>query len=67
MLCSAQVPVALQKLLDIGPVFNGVHKLCQPWVVLETIPSILNQLLVMADLVDDKIGICDLITNDKGT
>ena len=60
-----QVPVTLQELLDVRPVLDTIHKLGEPRVILEPSTTVLGALLVVTDLVDDEIGIRDLLANDK--
>ena len=65
MSCSAQIPVALQKLLDVWPAFNSFHKFGEPRILLEPRTTILSQLFIMAYLIEDQIRVGNLVTNHE--
>lgn len=60
-----QVSVALQEFLNIWPLLDTIDQLSESWVLLESGAAILSQLFIVADLVDNKIGVGDLLTNDE--
>lgn len=61
---STQVPLTLQELLDVRAVFDGVHQLEQSWVLLQSLPTVLCQLLIMHHLIDDQICVGHFLAND---
>lgn len=61
-----KVPIALQELLHIRPVLHRIHQLHQPWIFLQPLAPVLNQLFVVANLIYNQVCICDLLTDDKG-
>lgn len=62
-----QIPLTLQKRLHIWPLLHRIHKLHQPRIFLQSFPSILRQLFIMAYLVQHYIRIREPIPNDKRT
>jgi len=64
---STQVPVTLQELLNVRSALDTIHKLGEPRVILEPSTTVLSELLIVTDLVDDEVGIRDLLTDHKRT
>lgn len=59
-----EIALTLQELLDIRSVLNRADELGKTWILLQSSMSILHQVLVMADLVDDQISIRDLVSDN---
>ena len=63
----AQIPLAPQKLPHILPPFQRIDQLPQPRILLQPLPTLLRQILIMADLINHHIRIRDVFTDDVWT
>ena len=61
---STKVPIALQKGLYIRPFLHGIHQFHQPGVILQPFSPLLRQPLIMADLIEHHVRICNVLPND---
>ena len=61
----SEISLTVQESLDIRPAFDRIHQLGQPRISLQPSPSVLRQLLIMTNLIDDKIRVRDLLTDHK--
>lgn len=61
---SAQIPITLQKLLDILPPLQSIHQMYKSRIFLQALTALLRQILVVANLVDDHIRVCNLFADD---
>ena len=60
-----QIGVTLKEFFDIGSGLHSINQLHQPRVWLQPLSSILNQILIMAQLEKYQIRICDIIADDE--
>jgi len=60
-----QISVTLKEFLDIGSGLHSINQLHQPRVWLQPLSSILNQILIMAQLEKYQIRICNIIPDDE--
>lgn len=60
-----QVPITLQKSRHIRPALHPINQLLQSWVILKPRAPILRKILIMADLIDDQVGIRNVLPNNK--
>jgi hypothetical protein len=61
----AQIGVTLEELLNIGPGLHSIKQLHQSRLRLQPLSSILNQVLIVAQLEKYQIRICDIIADDE--
>ena len=61
---STKIPVALQEGLDVRPFLHRIHQSHQPRVILQPFSPLSRQTLIMANLIDHHIRICDVLPND---
>ena len=63
----SQVPITFQEGLHVRSCLDSIHQLLQTRVFLQTLPSVLRQLFVMTDLIDDQVGIGYVLPNNIRT
>ena len=57
---STKIPVTLQEGLYIRPFLHRIHQLHQPRVILQPFSPLLRQPLIVADLIEHHIRICNV-------
>lgn len=60
-----QIPLTLQESFNIGSRLHRIHQLRQPWILLQPLSPILRQILIVADLVEHHIGVCETLSGNK--
>ena len=59
------ITIAIQVVLYPRPFLHSVYQLLDAWVFLQSFPPVLGQALVVTDLIQDHVRVCELGPDDE--